>query len=194
MSTFKSVMHLNLVRSCSLIYKLLYTCCSTGFSECTINGDPEYRTFDKMKHGFKGEWSYVLVRTNNLPNNYPRVYIEGINTINDGEDSNYHGDSSSEEDHSRRVRDEDDDDDDEDYNEEDEDDNKHDDDIEEQEEYPRLQVFKKPHRLQEFKIIVYDHTVEFKKNRRLIVSIKGTHNNLIFMWLLFSRHSILFMG
>uniref|UniRef100_A0A8D0ARM6 Zonadhesin-like n=1 Tax=Sander lucioperca TaxID=283035 RepID=A0A8D0ARM6_SANLU len=152
-----------------------YNCQSTGFSECTINGDPEYRTFDKMKHGFKGEWSYVLVRTNNLPNNYPRVYIEGINTINDGEDSNYHGDSSSEEDHSRRVRDEDDDDDDEDYNEEDEDDNKHDDDIEEQEEYPRLQVFKKPHRLQEFKIIVYDHTVEFKKNRRLIVDGRRTN-------------------
>ncbi|XP_070774889.1 uncharacterized protein [Enoplosus armatus] len=140
-----------------------YYCQSTGFSECTINGDPEYRTFDKMKHDFEGEHSYVLVRTNNLPNNLPDVYIEGINTrtVHDDDDSQHHGDSSSEEDHSRRVRDEDDDEDDED------DDDKHDDDSEEHEEH---------HRLQALKIRVYNHTVEFKKNRRLVVDGRRTNS------------------
>nr|XP_033506272.1 zonadhesin-like isoform X2 [Epinephelus lanceolatus] len=134
-----------------------YYCQSTGFSECTITGDPEYRTFDKMKHDFEGEHSYVLVRTNNLPNNLPHVYIEGINTAHDDDDSHHHDDSSSEEDQSRRVRDEDDDDD---------DDDKHDDDSDENEEH---------HRLQELKIRVYDHTVEFKKHRRLMVDGRRTN-------------------
>ncbi|KAL7387655.1 hypothetical protein ABVT39_026836 [Epinephelus coioides] len=137
-----------------------YYCQSTGFSECTITQDPEYRTFDKMKHDFEGEHSYVLVRTNNLPNNLPHVYIEGINTAHDDDDSHHHDDSSSEEDHSRRVRDEDEDDDD------DDDDDKHDDDSDENEEH---------HRLQELKIRVYDHTVEFKKHRKLMVDGRRTN-------------------
>ncbi|KAM6919975.1 uncharacterized protein PEZ65_012019 [Lycodopsis pacificus] len=138
-----------------------YYCQSTGFGECTIRGDPEYRTFDQMKHEFDGEHSYVLVRTNNLPNYLPYVYIEAINTVHDDDDSQHHGDSSSEEDHSRSARDEDDEDDDED----DDDDSKHDDDSEEHEEH---------HQLQELKIRVYDHTVVFKKNRMLVVDGRKT--------------------
>uniref|UniRef100_A0A3B4V4Q9 Zonadhesin-like n=1 Tax=Seriola dumerili TaxID=41447 RepID=A0A3B4V4Q9_SERDU len=146
-----------------------YYCQSTGFNECTIKGDPEYRTFDKMKHEFEGEHSYVLVQTKNLPNNLPDVYIEGINrrTVDDDDDSQHHDDSSSEENHSRRVNDEDDndeDDNDEDDNDED-DDHKHDDDSKENEEH---------HRLQELKIRVYNHTVEFKKNLRLLVDGRRT--------------------
>ncbi|XP_049889142.1 zonadhesin-like isoform X9 [Epinephelus moara] len=141
-----------------------YYCQSTGFGECIITRDPEYRTFDKMKHDFEGEHSYVLVRTNNLPNNLLHVYIEGINTAHDDDDSHHHDDSSSEEDHSRRVRDEDEDDDD------DDDDDKQDDDSDENEEH---------HRLQELKIRVYDHTVEFKKHRRLMVSIRGIFNTTL---------------
>uniref|UniRef100_A0A8D3DXP6 Zonadhesin-like n=1 Tax=Scophthalmus maximus TaxID=52904 RepID=A0A8D3DXP6_SCOMX len=139
-----------------------YYCRPTGFSECSIKGDPEYRTFDKMKHDFEGEHSYVLVRTNNLPNNLPDVYIEAINTHrgHDGDDSQHHGDSSSEE--NRRVRDEDDNDEDEDGDDDDDDD---DDDSEEQEEH---------HRLQELKIVVYNHTVELKKKRRLVVDGRRT--------------------
>lgn len=124
-----------------------YYCQSTGFDECTISEDPEYRTFDKMKHDFEGEHSYVLVRTNNLPNNIPPVYIEGINSV--------HDDSSSEED--RRDSEEDDDDED--------DDSEHDDDSDED---------KKHYHLKMLKIRVYNHTLLFKKNRKLLVDGKKT--------------------
>ncbi|CAK6969487.1 zonadhesin [Scomber scombrus] len=128
-----------------------YDCQSTGFEECTIKGDPEYRTFDNMKHDFDGEHSYVLVQTNNLPNNFPEVYIQGINTQtedddDDDDDDTHHGDSSSEED-SRSVRDDDDDDD------------------KDHEEH---------HRLQELLIVVYNHTVQFKRNRKLVLDGKRT--------------------
>ncbi|XP_037642754.1 zonadhesin-like isoform X2 [Sebastes umbrosus] len=124
-----------------------YYCQSTGFDECTISEDPEYRTFDKMKHDFEGEHSYVLVRTNNLPNNIPPVYIEGINSV--------HDDSSSEED--RRDSEEDDDDED--------DDSEHDDDSDED---------KKHYHLKMLKIRVYNHTLLFKKNQKLLVDGKKT--------------------
>ncbi|XP_069367815.1 mucin-2 isoform X2 [Paralichthys olivaceus] len=150
-------------------------CRSTGFSECTINGDPEYRTFDKMKYEFEGEHSYVLVQTKNLPNDIPDVYIVGINTrrVDDGDDgddsddSEHHDDSSSEENHSRRVGDEEKDDDDGDEADDDNDrnDRKYYDDSDEDEEHPRLQ---------ELKIIVYNHTVEMRKNRELVVDGKKT--------------------
>ncbi|XP_030259605.1 zonadhesin isoform X5 [Sparus aurata] len=136
-----------------------YYCQSTGFDECTVRSDSEYRTFDRKKYDFEGEHSYVLVQTKNLPNYLHNVYIEGINTRvedDDDDDSHQHGDSSSEEDHSRRVKDEDEDDSDEDD----------DDDSEEHEDH---------HRLQGLKIRVYNHTVEFKKKRRLVVDGRRTN-------------------
>ncbi|KAM7379278.1 hypothetical protein PAMP_004843 [Pampus punctatissimus] len=134
-----------------------YYCQSTGFDECTIKGDPEYRTFDNLKHDFDGEHSYVLVRTNNLPNNFPDVYIEGINAqiVDDEDDSQQRDNHSSDEDHSRSVRDDEDDD----------NDDKHDHDSEEHKEH---------HALQELKIRVYNYTVEFKKNRKLVLDGRRT--------------------
>ncbi|KAF3699310.1 Zonadhesin Precursor [Channa argus] len=122
-----------------------YYCQSTGFSECTINGDPGYRTFDQLKYDFEGEQSYVLVRTNNLANNIPHVYIEGIKTRTADDDANRqkHGDNSSDEDHSLPEGNEEDDDDSEEH--------------------------KKHYRLQELKIYVYKHTVAFMRNRRVVV-------------------------
>ncbi|XP_045908288.1 zonadhesin-like [Micropterus dolomieu] len=131
-----------------------------SFSKCTIKGVPEYRTFDKMTYGFEGEHSYVLVRTNNLPSNLPDVYLEGINThtTHDDDDSPHHDDSSGEVEHRDREEDDDDDDDD--------DDDKRD---------GHSEVHKEHHRIQELKIRVYNHTVEFKENRTLVVD--GTITN-----------------
>ncbi|KAG5286596.1 hypothetical protein AALO_G00016710 [Alosa alosa] len=120
-----------------------YTCKSTDFSECTIEEDPEYRTFDDMKHDFEGTHSYVLVQSIGLPKNLPDVYVEGINRIKNDQ----HGDSSEEDhddDHGSRGRDD---------SSEEDGSNEHGDSG-----FPR-----------ELKIRVYNHTVEFKKNRKLYV-------------------------
>ncbi|KAM4557411.1 zonadhesin [Fundulus diaphanus] len=107
-----------------------YYCKSTGFGECTIQGDPEYKTFDKLKHDFSGSNLYVLVRTKNLPKNLPEIYIEGTNTCTD-EDSQ--SDDSSEE----SIGDDD--------------------------------TEGHGQRLQELKIKVYNHTVELKHKRKVLV-------------------------
>lgn len=108
-----------------------------------------------MKYDFEGEHAYVLVQTKNLPSNLPDIYIESVNTcaVHDDGDSQ-HDDSSSEEDHSRKVRDD---------SEEDDDSRDSDDDSEEEGNY----------KLKALKIRVYNHTVELKKKRRLVVSTKG---------------------
>ncbi|KAL7842094.1 hypothetical protein SRHO_G00237830 [Serrasalmus rhombeus] len=105
-----------------------------GFSKCSIDDDPEYRTFDNFKHKFKGKYSYVLVQTSNLPNNVPEVYIEGINQKGHNHDSSEEDDDSSEED--------------DDSSEEDDGDG----------------------RLRALRIRVYNHTVEFREGRKVMVN------------------------
>ncbi|CAL8281732.1 unnamed protein product [Lota lota] len=125
-----------------------YSCLSTDFSECTIKGDPEYRTFDDLKHTFRGDHSYVLAQTTSQSRTIPGFYIEGINTRD--EDYTDHGEEdhgTSSEEHRHRDRDEDSDEDAEDDS---------------RENNPR-------HSLRALKITVYNHTVEFKRNRMLVV-------------------------
>ncbi|XP_032421822.1 LOW QUALITY PROTEIN: zonadhesin [Xiphophorus hellerii] len=110
-----------------------YYCKSTDFGECIIQGDPQYKTFDKLKHNFSGTNLYVLVRTKNLPKNLPEIYIESTNACTD----------SSEETERSEISGDDDDDDDVD------------------EEHKRI--------LQELKVKVYNHTVELKHKRKVIV-------------------------
>ncbi|TNN25143.1 Zonadhesin [Liparis tanakae] len=147
-----------------------YYCQPTGFSECSIRGDPEYRTFDRMRHDFDGEHSYVLVRTDGLPDYLPHVYIEAINDDDDGDDdddSHHHGDSSSEEHRRRRGSDED------------EDENEEDDDSDSHQHRHSSEEEDRDHRgLRELKIRVYNHTVVFRKHRRLVVSIQSGRTTL----------------
>ncbi|XP_051984548.1 zonadhesin [Xyrauchen texanus] len=86
-----------------------YSCWETDFNKCKIDDNPEYKTFDNMKHKFKGKRSYILVQTNALPSNIQDVYVVGINEkINDK--SSVEDDSSEEDDdndgrvHALRIR------------------------------------------------------------------------------------------
>ncbi|KAM6989301.1 uncharacterized protein LKV04_008985 [Tautogolabrus adspersus] len=158
-----------------------YYCQSTGFSECSIKGDPEYRTFDRFKHDFEGRHSYVFIQTKNLPNNLQEVYIEGINRrTEDEDDSHHHDDSSSEEDNSHRIRDEDNDDDDDDDDKDRDDDDSHNDDSEEDDEQNSLR---------ELRIRVYNHTVEFKKKRKLTMDGKRINTPVSIPGLSIWQHS-----
>lgn len=100
-----------------------------------------------MKYGFVGEHTYVLVSSKNLPQNFQGVYVEGIYA------KMHHGGGSSEEDseEERRRDSEENEDEDEDSGEQ-----------------------NGRYRLRELKIRVYNHTVEFKKNRELVVSTGRT--------------------
>uniref|UniRef100_A0A674AJX8 Zonadhesin n=1 Tax=Salmo trutta TaxID=8032 RepID=A0A674AJX8_SALTR len=155
----------------------LYFCKSTGFSECSINGDSEYRTFNNMKHDFEGTNSYVLVQNTDLSKNQPDIYIEAINAIvnQDGGDSSQ-GDSSqgdSSQGDSSDVDSSDEDDKHKDSmrmeNSEDKDDHSDEDsDEDKKENNNRL-------RLRGLKIRVYNHMVEFRKNRKLVLDGRSTH-------------------
>ncbi|XP_041697305.1 IgGFc-binding protein [Coregonus clupeaformis] len=153
-----------------------YFCKSTDFSECSIKGDSEYRTFNNMKHDFEGTNSYVLVQATGLSKNQPDIYIEAINDIinQDGDDSHSdsshgdsshgdssHGDSSDEDDkHKDSMRSE--------NNEDKHDHSDEDGDEDRKENNSRL-------RLRGLKIRVYNHTVEFRKNRKLVLDGRSTH-------------------
>ncbi|KAJ3594687.1 hypothetical protein NHX12_003994 [Muraenolepis orangiensis] len=97
-----------------------YNCHPTDFSECTIKRHPEYRTFDGLKHKFRGEHSYVLVQTTGQSRTRPGFYVEGINAQEADDSSDHRGDD-------------------------------------------------------KLKIRVYNHTVEFKRNRRLVVDGRVSH-------------------
>ncbi|KAG5847524.1 hypothetical protein ANANG_G00126960 [Anguilla anguilla] len=114
-----------------------FKCKISVFSECSIDDDPEYHTFDNMKHEFEGKSSYILVRTTNMPQNLPEVYVEGINKKVDDDDDDDDSDNDS-----RMARDDSDEDSDED-------------------DYTG--------RLRRLKIRVYNHTIEFKENRVVVL-------------------------
>ncbi|KAL6468240.1 hypothetical protein MHYP_G00239170 [Metynnis hypsauchen] len=125
-----------------------YSCKSADFSKCSIDDDPEYKTFDNFKHKFKGKYSYVLVQTSNLPNNVPEVYIEGINQKSreqENRDEDY-------DDEDLDVRERGDDGD---RSEEEDDSSEEDDD---------------DGRLRALRIRVYNHTVEFREGRKVMVN------------------------
>ncbi|XP_028986820.1 zonadhesin isoform X2 [Betta splendens] len=130
---------------CLQDHKWDFYCQATDFSECSIKENHKYKTFDKVKHGFRGELSYVLVQTKNLPHNVPHVYIEVSFTrsAEDDDDSQRRGGSSSEEDHS----------------------------LKESESEER----EGEHELRQLKIRVYNHTVAFQNNWRLVVDGKITN-------------------
>ncbi|KAM4771095.1 IgGFc-binding protein-like [Rhinophrynus dorsalis] len=48
---------------CALDNKGKYKCKATGYSKCSIAGDPHYLTFDGLSHHFQGKDSYVLAQT-----------------------------------------------------------------------------------------------------------------------------------
>nr|XP_046178232.1 IgGFc-binding protein-like isoform X5 [Oncorhynchus gorbuscha] len=159
----------------------LYFCKSTGFSECSINGDSEYKTFNNEKHDFEGTNSHVLVQTTDLSKNQPDIYIKTINEIinQDGDDS--HGDSSqgdssqgdSSQGDSSNVDSSDEDDKHKDSMRRENSEDKHDrsdedSDEDKSENNNRL-------RLRGLKIRVYNHIVEFRKNRKLVLDGRSTH-------------------
>lgn len=126
---------------------------STGFGECTITEDSEYATFDRLKYDFEGRHSYMLVKSKNLPPYVQHVCVERVNT------QRHDGSDSSEEERSIRGSKDDDDEDEE-------------EDSEEQDGH---------HRLRKLKIHVYNHTVEFKKNRKVVVSSSRTFASSLFI-------------
>ncbi|KAL0965982.1 hypothetical protein UPYG_G00289040 [Umbra pygmaea] len=120
-----------------------YFCKSTDFSGCSINGDPEYRTFDHMKHEVKGWNSYIMVQTTGLSINQPDILIQAINEMANQDAA----DTNKDEQHEESSNNDNDDDSDEDQN--------------------RLH-------LTALKIRVYNHTVEFRKNREVVLDGRST--------------------
>ncbi|XP_070974205.1 zonadhesin-like [Oncorhynchus clarkii lewisi] len=139
-----------------------YFCKSTDFSECSINGEPEYRTFDNMKHDFDSRNSYILVQTTGLSKNQQDVYIEAIIEIVNQDGVDIQGDSR----HggSRHGNSKDEDDKHKDSKERDSNEDSHD---HSKENDNRLQF-------RGLKIRVYNHTVEFRNNRKLVLDGRST--------------------
>ncbi|XP_072266263.1 IgGFc-binding protein-like [Pyxicephalus adspersus] len=65
---------------CSVNEMGKYICKPTGFSKCTVGGDPHYLTFDGLKHHFQGKSTYILTQTSSfLPDYMEPFTIEGKN-------------------------------------------------------------------------------------------------------------------
>ncbi|XP_066508130.1 MAM and LDL-receptor class A domain-containing protein 1-like [Hoplias malabaricus] len=128
-----------------------YSCKSADFSKCFIKNDPEYRTFDNMKYSFKGKRSYILVQTSELPKNIPEFNVMGINhkiREENGEEEYVNEEADGRE---RAADGDDDDDSSEEYDESTEE--YHDD----------------KGRLRALRIRVYNHTVELREGKSVIV-------------------------
>lgn len=55
-----------------------------GFDDCTISGDPHYRTFDKFNHHYQGPHTYVLTRAHNPPSSLTPFTVRGKNARRGG--------------------------------------------------------------------------------------------------------------
>ncbi|KAM3931812.1 zonadhesin-like [Leptodactylus fuscus] len=65
---------------CSVNKNGHYNCKPTGFSKCTVAGDPHYHTFDGLSHHFQGKHTYQITRTSSsLPDYMEPFKIEGKN-------------------------------------------------------------------------------------------------------------------
>uniref|UniRef100_A0A8C1BNT6 Zonadhesin, like n=1 Tax=Cyprinus carpio carpio TaxID=630221 RepID=A0A8C1BNT6_CYPCA len=54
-------------------------CKPEKFDDCSIAGDPHYRTFDNYNHHYQGAYTYVLTQTNNLPSSLTPFIVRGKN-------------------------------------------------------------------------------------------------------------------
>ncbi len=49
------------------------------FDDCSIAGDPHYRTFDKYNHHYQGAHTYVLTQSTNLPSSLTPFIVRSKN-------------------------------------------------------------------------------------------------------------------
>ncbi|KAK2913695.1 hypothetical protein Q8A67_002094 [Cirrhinus molitorella] len=54
-------------------------CKPEKFDDCSIAGDPHYRTFDNYNHHYQGAHTYVLTQSNNLPSSLTPFIVRGKN-------------------------------------------------------------------------------------------------------------------
>ncbi|XP_018422419.1 PREDICTED: zonadhesin-like [Nanorana parkeri] len=65
---------------CSVNKNGKYSCRPTGYSKCTVAGDPHYSTYDGLNHHFQGKATYLLTRTSSSLHDYMEpITIEGKN-------------------------------------------------------------------------------------------------------------------
>ncbi|XP_069920547.1 zonadhesin isoform X2 [Oryctolagus cuniculus] len=57
-------------------------CVSEKSDQCSIFGDPHYRTFDRFSFGFRGRMTYVLIKTvDELPDGVERLLVQARNKM-----------------------------------------------------------------------------------------------------------------